>query len=209
MESSRRSIFSSAANWVTFLRLALAPVLWILALQGKFILVSYGLLLVILTDILDGQLARLLDQCTALGARLDSMADHIIMISSVAWLIMARPDIISAKKGICIAVLLIYFSAILIGFIKGGRFGGAHLLEGKIFGVFGYFFLIYSLLGYYSDFVFYAAMVTWVIHSTGNILYFYRPDLFEPSFRSLILGLLGVKVNSNLIGFLLDDSGQD
>ena len=209
METPQRSIFSSVANWFTFLRLVLTPVLWILAFLGEYTLVGYGLLIVILTDVLDGQFARLLDQITEFGARMDSLADHIIMISAVIWLVMARMDLVSDKSGIFIPVVVLYCIAILVGLIRRRRFGGAHLLEGKIFGLFGYLFLILSLLRYDYDFVFYAAMISWVIHSLANILYYYRPDLFDPNFRSLILGLLGLKIKSRLIDFLLDGSGQD
>ena len=179
MGTPQQSIFSSVANWFTLLRLVLTPVLWVLAFLGEYTLVGYGLLIVILTDVLDGQFARLLDQITEFGARLDSLADHIIMISAVIWLVMGRMDLISEKSGIFIPVVVLYSIAILVGLIKGSRFGGAHLLEGKIFGLFGYLFLILSLLGYDYDFVFYAAMISWVIHSLANILYQFRPDLFE------------------------------
>jgi phosphatidylglycerophosphate synthase len=209
MEPPQRSIFSSIANWFTFLRLILTPVLWILAFLGEYTLVGYGLLVVILTDVLDGQFARLLDQITEFGARLDSLADHIIMISAVIWLVMARLDLVTDKREIFLPVVVLYVIAILVGFFKGNRFGGAHLLEGKIFGVFGYLFLILSLLGYDYDFVFYAAMLSWVIHSLANMLYFFKPGLFEPTFRSLILGLMGIKIKSKFINFLLDGSGQD
>ena len=105
-----------------------------------------------------------------------------------------------------IPVAVLYVLAILLGLIKRHRFGGAHLFEGKLFALFGYLFLIVSLLGYYSDFVFYAAMVSWVIHSLANIIYLYKPEIFDKSFRSLILGLLGVNIKSKTFRFLLDGS---
>ena len=202
MDITLKGFFSSVANWFTLMRLILAPVLWILAFKGNFPLVAYGLVAVIVTDILDGQFARLLDQCTKLGERLDSLADHIIMISSVIWLMMARGDIISAKSSVFLPVVIFYLIAILLGLIKLGRFGGAHILEGKLFGLFGYTFLIVSFLGYYFGWIFYAAMASWVLHSGLNILYLYRSDLFDERFHSLIFGLMGVVVKSKLFKFL-------
>jgi len=202
MKITAKEFFSSPANWFTLLRLVLAPVLWAMAFRGSFHIVAYGLLAVIATDILDGQLARLLEQCTGLGDRLDSLADHIIMISSVIWLVMARGDIIAARGPVFLSVLAFYALAILLGLIKRKRFGGAHILEANLFGLFGYTFLIVSFLGYYFDWVFYAAMATWVLHSALNILFLFRPDFFDPRFHSLIFGLLGVEVKSRLFKFL-------
>lgn len=202
MKISAKDFFSSPANWLTLLRLSLAPVLWVMAFKGRFPVVAYGLLAVILTDILDGQLARLLNQCSKLGERLDSLADHIIMISSVIWLIMARKDIISAKGPIFLSVLAFYIFTILLGLIKKRRFGGAHILEAKLFGLFGYTFLIVSFLGYYFEWIFIAAMVTWVLHSALNILFLFRPDFFDERFHSLIFGLLGVEIRSKVFKIL-------
>lgn len=202
MDSTLRAFFSSAANWFTLLRLILAPALWILAFKGDFQLVAYGLIAVIVTDILDGQLARLLDQCSKLGERLDSLADHIIMISSVIWLVMARRDIITARRSVFIPVVIFYLITILLGLIKSGRFGGAHILEAKLFGLFGYLFLIVSFFGYYHEWIFISAMASWVLHSSLNILYLYRSDLFDERFHSLIFGLMGVEIKSKLFKIL-------
>jgi len=202
MDITLKGFFSSVANWFTLLRLILAPMLWILAFRGNYPLVAYGLIAVIVTDILDGQFARLLDQCTKFGERLDSLADHIIMFSSVIWLVMARGDIISSKSSVFLPVVLIYLFAILLGLIKLGRFGGAHILEAKLFGLFGYTFLIVSFLGYYYEWIFIAAMASWVLHSGLNILYLYRSDIFDERFHSLIFGLMGVEIKSKVFKFL-------
>jgi phosphatidylglycerophosphate synthase len=83
-------------NALSTLRLALVPVLWLLALEGRPGWVGAGLLLAGLTDILDGQLARRLDAVTPEGARLDSLADNLLALSGAAWLVMLRPDVIAA-----------------------------------------------------------------------------------------------------------------
>ena len=42
---------------------------------------------------------------------------------------------------------------------------------------------------------------SWVVHSTVNIIFQYRPDWFNKRQRSLILGLLGVEFEEGLIRY--------
>ena len=65
-------------NLITGFRLAVAPGLAVLALDGRAELFLYLFLALEATDLLDGLLARLLDQRTELGARLDSIADLVM-----------------------------------------------------------------------------------------------------------------------------------
>ncbi|TMC69202.1 MAG: CDP-alcohol phosphatidyltransferase family protein [Chloroflexi bacterium] len=64
------------ADAVTWLRLLLLPVIWVLAMLGHGRLVGAGLVLAGVTDFLDGYLARRLGQESSAGARLDAIADR-------------------------------------------------------------------------------------------------------------------------------------
>ncbi len=60
----------------------MVPLLMILILYGEFTL-AFGLFLLAgITDLLDGYLARRLDQCTLLGLYLDPAADKVLTLSS-------------------------------------------------------------------------------------------------------------------------------
>jgi cardiolipin synthase len=74
------------ANQLTFLRLVAVPFFIISILQGRFgvafiLFVGAGL-----TDILDGVIARWLNQGTALGAYLDPAADKLLLTSAFVLL---------------------------------------------------------------------------------------------------------------------------
>lgn len=76
-------------NTLTVTRLAGIPFLLILALAGQPVAVLLLGLLLVLTDWLDGVLARALHQQTPLGAKLDTIADVLLGLSlvlCVAWL---------------------------------------------------------------------------------------------------------------------------
>src|SRR4051794_23076918 len=92
------------ATMVTTARIAFLPVLWWWALQGHTRWVGIGVLVCFLSDIADGQLARRMGQVTRLGSRLDSIADALLLVSSVAWLVMLRDEVLEQPYATVLAV---------------------------------------------------------------------------------------------------------
>jgi len=73
-------------NILTLLRIIMVPVIVILLIQGSFLKALIAFAAAGLTDILDGFLARVLHQQSALGAYLDPIADKALLISSFVTL---------------------------------------------------------------------------------------------------------------------------
>lgn len=69
-------------NQLTFLRLGFLPFFIILIFYRRFSWALAILILAAFTDMMDGLLARSLDQRTALGAYLDPLADKLLLSSS-------------------------------------------------------------------------------------------------------------------------------
>lgn len=69
-------------NLITTLRIILTPIFIIYLLDGQFGIALVIFCICALSDGLDGFLARLLKQKSALGAFLDPMADKLILIST-------------------------------------------------------------------------------------------------------------------------------
>jgi len=96
----------------------LAPLLFYLAFTQRpewFILVVVG---AIFTDVLDGFLARMMNQITTLGSRLDSWGDFIIYstMAICAWILW--PEIIFRELIYFIAVTLSFTLPVLVGLLK-------------------------------------------------------------------------------------------
>lgn len=105
-------------NFVSLLRLLMAPVLIALAMNQQ----PYWFLAAVLfsgfTDALDGFLARLLNQITELGSRLDSWGDFFVYTCMAigAWLLW--PDIVLREK-IAFSVIVASFTLpTALGLIK-------------------------------------------------------------------------------------------
>ncbi|HOF89827.1 MAG TPA: CDP-alcohol phosphatidyltransferase family protein [Armatimonadota bacterium] len=69
----------TAANLLTASRLALLPVIIVGLVSGRGYLAAGGMLLALITDLLDGRLARKLQQASAFGATLDSVVDFVLI----------------------------------------------------------------------------------------------------------------------------------
>jgi cardiolipin synthase len=73
-------------NFVTLLRIILVPVIVILLIQGSFFKALIVFIVAGLSDALDGFIARVLHQQTALGAYLDPIADKALLASTFVTL---------------------------------------------------------------------------------------------------------------------------
>lgn len=73
-------------NLITLLRIILVPIVVILLIQGYFLKALIVFVIAGLSDALDGFLARVLHQQTALGAYMDPIADKALLASSFVTL---------------------------------------------------------------------------------------------------------------------------
>ncbi|MDE0132897.1 MAG: CDP-alcohol phosphatidyltransferase family protein [bacterium] len=80
---SGRSRILTVPNLVSFLRILLVPLFWWVLLGGRPTAAALILVVMGVTDWLDGWLARRLDQVTDLGTFLDPVGDWLMMGSAV------------------------------------------------------------------------------------------------------------------------------
>jgi CDP-diacylglycerol--glycerol-3-phosphate 3-phosphatidyltransferase len=106
------------ANLITLGRLVLAPVLLVLAWYGIEHAFLACLIVALVSDIVDGQIARRFNLATPLGAKLDSWADFATYLSvplATWWL---RPDLVAMLRVSFGLTLACYLLPVVIGFIK-------------------------------------------------------------------------------------------
>ncbi|MEO6993784.1 MAG: CDP-alcohol phosphatidyltransferase family protein [Lacunisphaera sp.] len=125
-------MYFNLANLITACRIALAPVLLVLAWQGKEDAFLACLIASLVSDIVDGQVARRFNLASALGARLDSWADLLTYASvplATWWL---RPDIVSNEKVFFYTAVASYAIPVAIGFMKFKQLTSYHTLMARI-----------------------------------------------------------------------------
>lgn len=162
-------------NVISFIRILMAPVLFYFALTQQpnwFIAV---LLFAEFTDVLDGFLARTLNQITEMGSHLDSWGDFVIYltIAICAWILW--PDILYHEIIYFTIIVLSFILPALIGYIKFRAFTSYHTWSVKLavaITVIAYLLLFTGLLDWpfriAAVFCFYAALeeiaITYLIH---------------------------------------------
>ena len=151
--------FLTIPNLLSLARLLVfLPILWVLAILGQVELLGGILVLALLTDALDGFLARRLNQVTVLGAKLDSIADNTLILSAIFWLIMLRPEVVHGRFGVILLLsVLLWLAVIAISWVRFRRFANLHLYSDKVAAVIGGVCLVISFLFGFKPLLFYLA----------------------------------------------------
>jgi cardiolipin synthase len=105
-------------NFVSFIRILLSPVLFYFAFNQLPVWFLAALMFSAFTDVLDGFLARTLNQTTAMGSRLDSWGDFTIYstMAICAWILW--PDIITEELFSYVAIVFSFTVPVIVGLIK-------------------------------------------------------------------------------------------
>ena len=119
-------------NLVSFIRILMAPVLFYFALTQQPYWFIGILLFAEFTDVLDGFLARTLNQITEMGSRLDTWGDFVIYstMAICAWILW--PDILQREILYFNIIVLSFTLPALIGYIKFQRFTSYHTWSVKL-----------------------------------------------------------------------------
>ena len=159
----------SVPTCLTLGRVLLLPPLWLAALSGNGRLVALGLVLAGLTDFLDGYLARRLGLSTAAGARLDALADTLLLISAAAWLTILHPAVL--REGpLLVVVAGIYVIGSAVSLAAAGRLVDPRQLSSKVAGGTLYGFAVFtSASGVYEPVLLRLATFALIISSAETI----------------------------------------
>ncbi|MCB9353238.1 MAG: CDP-alcohol phosphatidyltransferase family protein [Lewinellaceae bacterium] len=172
-------------NILSLYRLLSFPFVFYLAWTGNERLFVWFLCINLVTDILDGLIARVFNMMTEIGAKLDSLADLGTYILAFLGIFLFKsadfqPHLFSFCTFIGLFVLCYLFSL-----IKFGRFPSLHLYSWKIGGyIQGFFFFALFVFGFNK--AFYYIMVTW---GTAAFLEHLIIQAIIPEMRSNAKGL--------------------
>jgi phosphatidylglycerophosphate synthase len=145
------------------------PGLWALALAGQARWLGAGLVLAVLTDGLDGQLARR-DARYAAGD-LDALADKALALSVAGWLALLRPAIFREHPALLVTAAGVYGAMLLYGRWKFGKLSTLHLHSGKVGGLLQALFVLHALFsGGYSAGLLYVAVGSFILAAAEELL---------------------------------------
>ena len=131
MSHNKEEIYN-LPNLVSCIRILMAPVLLYFAFTQQPEWYLGMLLFTVFTDVLDGFLARVLNQITEMGSHLDSWGDFVIYntMAVCAWILW--PEIIQREKLSFIIIVLSVIMPAIIGYMKFHRFTSYHTWAVKL-----------------------------------------------------------------------------
>lgn len=184
----KKNEFWTIPNLITTYRLLMVPVILYFAISGREKLFALFLVINLVSDIIDGYIARRFKMETEIGATLDSFADNFnYVLAFIGFFVFKmedfKPHVVS---------LIIFFSmlvmTVIVPLIKFRRFPSYHLYTTKIGGyIQGAFFICLFTIGFITPFYYF--MIAWGIMGAVECI---AIDLLIPEMRSNVKGLYWV-----------------
>lgn len=151
-------------NALSAYRILAFPFVLYLALSGQERLFAIFLVINLVTDILDGFIARRFNLQTHFGAKLDSIADIGTYILAIVGIFTFKLADFEPHLASFYTFIGLFVGANLLSLLKFGKSASLHLYSSKIGGYLqGFFFFSLFVFGFNTPF--YYVMITWGILS--------------------------------------------
>lgn len=119
-------------NLLSILRILIAPLLLVSAATGRAGLFVFLFILSLVSDALDGFLARRLNQVSGLGAQLDRWGDLATYLAAPAGVWLLWPALVRREQTFILLGLGGFLFPILLGFCKFGRLTSYHTRAARL-----------------------------------------------------------------------------
>jgi CDP-diacylglycerol--glycerol-3-phosphate 3-phosphatidyltransferase len=181
-------VWKALPNAISLGRLLVSPVLFALILMGRETPFKWLLAAAMLSDVVDGYLARHFGLQSTRGAFLDSVADILVTVTAALGVIWFRPEFVSAHSKPLLFVVVLYLGEVLGALWRYGRVSSFHTYLARAAGqAQGAFVLCLLFIGYFA-WLFYATIAISVIAYAEEVLLLW----LLPGWKSDVRGLYWV-----------------
>ena len=164
-------------NILSLYRLFSFPFLLIFIFLGHQYLFAFCLWFNLITDILDGWIARQFNQATVIGAGLDGLADSGTYILGITGIIVFKWTDIQPYAVLFYVFIGLFLISRLTALIKFGRFYGFHTYGAKTAGyIQGSFFIVLFFLGFYPWFYYLMIISGYIVFSENLLITFFLSE---------------------------------
>jgi len=175
-------------NLLSFYRLLAFPWILYLVVSENEALFSLFLIINLITDILDGFLARILRQRTEPGSRLDSAADDLTYTLAIIGIFVFKYEELEPHLQSFIVFIVFLVLPIVLALIKFGKLPSFHLYSTKAGGYIEGAFFIMLFSGHFITSYYYFMVVWGILASIEHIVI----QALIPEMRSNVKGLYWV-----------------
>ena len=184
----KKKEFWTIPNLITLYRLLMVPVILYFAVSGREKLFAIFLVINLISDIIDGYIARRFKMESEIGAKLDSFADNFnYVLAFIGFFIFKMDDLRQHIVSLIIFISMLLLT-VIVPLIKFRKFPSFHLYITKIGGyIQGAFFICLFTIGFIAPFYYF--MIIWGILGAVECI---AIDMVIPEMRSNIKGLYWV-----------------
>ena len=157
-------------NALSFYRLLTFPLILWFIYTGKENLFAIFLCVNLITDILDGLIARVFNLKTEFGAKLDSLADNGTFIAAFIGIFTFKMEVMSQSIWMLWLFIAFFITGLILSFIKFKQYPSLHLYTTKIGGYIQGIFIFVLFAWGYNNYLFYIAMIAGYISHIEEII---------------------------------------
>lgn len=168
-----QAIWRNTPNAISIARLCATAVLLFSVLQHRIDLFKWLLLACLLSDILDGLIARTFHLTSKLGATLDSIADLLAMSIGFFGVYVFQRAFVTAHLTGVLVVAGFYFAETAASLIRYGRISSFHTLLDRIAAYACGIFIMSLFLWGYRGWLFQFTVLVYVVSLTEELILVY------------------------------------
>jgi cardiolipin synthase (CMP-forming) len=142
-------------NVLSGARALAVPVLLVLAFLGRETAFTWVLIPALLSDIFDGWIARAFGLESTLGAKLDSVADSLMLFVFVYGIWVFHPEVIREHAWLCGTAVGLWVLEDVLALARYGRLSSFHTYLSKV---------VANLLGFFIGWLFLFGFEPWMLY---------------------------------------------
>jgi CDP-diacylglycerol--glycerol-3-phosphate 3-phosphatidyltransferase len=168
-----RRLWRNLPNAISIARLGAAPILLASALLGRVDLFKWLLLACLLSDILDGLIARAFHLTSKLGASLDSIADMATMLIGLIGVLVFQRPFVTAHWHELLLVMCFYLAEALCSLWRYGKLSSFHTLLDRIAAYMAGIFVMSLFLWGYQGWLFHLTVMVYLAGLSEEMVMIY------------------------------------
>lgn len=177
------------ADWFSFYRIIISPLLLILIWLDLRFIFSCFLLVSYLTDAIDGQLARKMKITSPRGSQLDSIGDQLTLIVGLLGLLYFETDFIKTNLTLILIAFLPFILQMFIAYYKYGKATAFHTYLAKLSAVVQSIFILWSLFFSPEYALFYIMLIIGILETVEEITLIFMYDTWAADVKGIYWAL--------------------
>ena len=183
-----RRLWRYIPNIISIARLCATSVLLALVLLERVEIFKWLLLACLLSDILDGLIARTFHLTSKLGASLDSIADMATMFIGLLGILVFQRPFVTLHCPELLLVVVFYSAEVIASFWRYGKVSSFHTLLDRIAAYMAGIFVMSLFLWGYHGWLFHLTVMVYLVGLSEEMVLIY----LLPEWRSDVGGIIRV-----------------